>query len=181
MVLLSVLLRPQLWCCVQLQWWCIRERGLAPGWGLGWEVGTVDPQPVGEETKWSAAISAKGWTRGGPSLWGSLNPTGGHKKSSKVPKPDESGTRWGWLGTGACVSGAQGSSASQACGREGLSMVTHPWAGGSGDGSIHDIQREPSERKREKVHGVQQGKLSSSASVWKSTEQESRELLVLPF
>lgn len=70
--------------------------------------------------------------RGGPSLWGSLNPTGGHKyeqgKSSKVPKPYESGRRL-WLAgnrSRRCVSGVQGSSASQAWGREGLSMVTHP-------------------------------------------------------
>lgn len=104
-----------------------------------------------------------GWTRGGPSLWGSLNATGGHKygqgKSSKVPKAYESGRRlWVAGDWSRRCEWVQGSSASQAWEREGLSVVAHPQAGGWGDGSVQVFQGDCSERERGKIHGVQQGK-----------------------
>lgn len=185
MVLLSVLPSPQRWCCVQLQGWCVRECGFAVGWGLGWEMGVVgagSDQPVHEQTKWSVAISAKGWTRGGPGLWGSLNPTRGHKygkgKSSKGPKADESGRRLWVVGDWSrrCVSGVQGSSASQAWGREDLSMVPTPgrwvgwWQCPGFPGGVW-WRRESAQGAARKVPIAQ----------LQSTEQESRQLVVLLF
>lgn len=69
--------------------------------------------------------------------------------------------RTGWLAgdwSRRCISGGQGISASQAQGREGLTMVTHPEQVGGGDSSVQLFWGEHREGKRGQVHRMQQGK-----------------------
>lgn len=187
MVLLSLLLRPQTWCFVQLQGWGLRECGLAVGWELGWEVGMVgagSDQPVDEETKSSVAISAKGWTREVAlvcgAAWIPLVVTSMSKASrARCQNHMNQAEDCGWLGTGAgdVWVGSRGAVLPRHGGGRvwAWSLTPGRW------GSVQVFQGHCAEMKEGKCTGCSMGSSYSSASERKSPEQESWELVVLPF